>query len=437
MINFKHNLINKNRLIANCALLVTLASVLFVHPFNQNFRFTLGVVVLSALLLHFPRLPIILTAILSGVGILATRIAIDIFIRSNDLMPALLQALPAFGYYLVFGVFLYFFKIRQSVQDIPVILIKLGIADLLSNFIEFSIRNDLRLSDSAFILPTLAGVAIFRSMLAVYGYYCLRRYGDFILEDERSARYIQLTTVFAQLKAELYFLHKSLQEIEQVMEQSYLLYKQVDSTKAESAADKSSIGGRALKIARDIHEIKKDYYRVINGIENILSNANGKGVTLSEIFFIIEQSTTRFIRAKNTNVKISFIRKDDFVTEQHYQLVSILNNLIINAIEACSEEGIIRIIQTRNEDYIVFRVEDNGIGINIEDKDIIFKPGYSTKYSELTGEMNTGLGLTHVRNIVESMDGKIELDTKLGKGIAFIVGIPFNKLVKDTDSIST
>lgn len=423
----------KYRLMLNCVVLVTLASVMFVYPFNHHFRFTLGVVVLSALLLHFPNISILGTAVLSGIGILTTRVAIDFFIQSSDLLTALVQALPAFSYYMFFGVGLSLFGIRASVRDVPVLLAKLGIVDLLSNFIEFSIRNDLSLTDSTFILPTLTGVALLRSILAIYCFYCLRHYGDFILAEERSARYVQMTIVFSQLKAELYYLKKSSQDIERVMERSYMLYKQFDGSSKDSSQD-STVGSQALTIARDIHEIKKDYQRVVGGIENILPSVSEEGMALSEVFYIMEQNTARLIHSSGKKIKMLFSHEDELTMARHYRLVSILNNLIINAIEASTEYGLVTVRQSRSGDNVVFTVEDNGSGIDAADLELIFQPGYSTKYSETTGKMSTGLGLAHVKNLVESMDGEIHIDSRLKGGTKFSIIIPYFRLAeKDVD----
>lgn len=419
---------NKYKLSLNTALMVTLSSVLFVYPFNQHFRFTLGVVVLSTLLLYFPRLPIILTAILSGIGIFITRIAIDCFISSNDLYTVIVYALPAFAYYLFFGIGLHVLRIRNSIRDIPTIFLKISIVDLFSNFIEISIRNDLRISDSAVILPTLAGVAIIRTILAVYSCYSLKRYGDFILEEERLIRYTQMTLLFAELKAELYYLQKASQDIEKVMERSYLLYQHLNADNTHSS-DYSSLGGEALTIARDIHEIKKDYYRITSGIEDILlSSAKEKGMSLSEIFYIIEQNTTSLMKLNNKKIKISYSHADEFITTKHYTIVSILNNLIINAIEACGEEGIIKVTQSKKGTDVIFCVDDDGDGIDVSDFKLIFEAGYSTKYSAATGKMSTGLGLVHVKNLTEAMGGSIYLSSD--SNTKFCVALPLAELVE-------
>ena len=126
---------------------------------------------------------------------------------------------------------------------------------------------------------------------------------------------------------------------------------------------------------------------------------------------------------------ITYIQEDDLVTDKQYTLVSILDNLIINAIEACSEGGIIRVVQTKSNDEVLFCVEDNGLGIDSKEFDLIFNPGYSTKFSTSTGNISTGLGLAHVKNLVELLDGTIRVDSLPDRYTRFFISIPHSKIV--------
>jgi len=171
---------------------------------------------------------------------------------------------------------------------------------------------------------------------------------------------------------------------------------------------------------------------VISGLEDILVPATGEqGMHLAEIFYIIEQNTIRFLSVGNKQIAITFHHDDDFITGKHYGIVSLLNNLIINAIEACGQHGVIRVTQSRVEDDVVFRVEDDGKGIAERDFALIFKPGYSTKYSETTGKMSTGLGLAHVKNLIEVMGGTIDVASTLGVATTVTITLPKNNLTDD------
>lgn len=420
------------KLILNTIFLVGLTSVFFVHPFDNHFRFTFGVIVLSTLLLYFPKLPIILTAGLSGIVITATRIAIYVLSDASqyDFYTATLLSLPAFCFYLIFGLLLYVLGVRKSIKNIPAIFFKLSLADFVSNILEIAIRLTFSISESVGFLPSLVGVAILRSILTIYGYYALKRYRAFVLAEEHIKRYSQLIMIIAALKTEMYYLQKSSKDIEDVMARSFLLYQQLDSHRSH-AMMKEEIAGELLQIARDIHEVKKDYYRIMKGMEDMLTSAKREnGICISEILYMIEQNTIRFLHADTKKVTLTYSFTNDFRTNKHYAILSILNNLIINAIEACGENGRIRVSQLLQGDDVVFCVEDDGCGIDPKDMGLIFNPGYSTKHSADTGKVSTGLGLAHVKNLTENLGGKVQVVSRLGKGTAISVMLPFAKLIE-------
>jgi len=429
-----HRILNaQHKVILNTVFLVGLTSVLFVQPFDNHFRFTFGVVVLSALLLYFSKLPIITTSVLSGLVIMATRIVIYILSDASnyDLVTATLMSLPAVCYYVFFGLGFYLLKIRDSIRNIPLTILKISFTDFFSNILEITIRHTFSISESVGFLPHLVGVAFFRAMLAYYGCYALKRHRAFIVAEEHLKRYTQLIMVFAEIKTEMNYLQKSSQDIEKVMERSFLLYQQLDSCQPE-AMTREAAAGEALIIARDIHEVKKDYYRVMTGMEDMVSPAvKENGMSISEIFYMIEHNTNRFLNHYSKKIDISYRFADDIRTNNHYAIISILNNLIINAIEACDEHGSIKVSQSRKGPDVLFCVQDNGSGIEDQDFAAIFSPGYSTKHSATTGKVSTGLGLVHVKNLTEMMGGNIQVASQLEKGTEFSVTLPFSNLIRD------
>ena len=65
-----------------------------------------------------------------------------------------------------------------------------------------------------------------------------------------------------------------------------------------------------------------------------------------------------------------------------------------------------------------FDVQDTGCGIPPEHLDHIFEPFFTTR------EMGTGLGLSTVWRIVESMDGQVSVQSKVGQGSTFTIRLP-------------
>ena len=103
------------------------------------------------------------------------------------------------------------------------------------------------------------------------------------------------------------------------------------------------------------------------------------------------------------------------------QLIRILTNLVKNAIQACDEvpEPSIVVRVEKKNNKVCIRVTDNGHGIKQEHIDKIFEPKFTTKTSGM------GLGLAMVKNIVETYDGQIEVESSTSKGTSFFVWLPF------------
>ncbi|MDQ0158211.1 ATP-binding protein [Alkalibacillus salilacus] len=104
------------------------------------------------------------------------------------------------------------------------------------------------------------------------------------------------------------------------------------------------------------------------------------------------------------------------------KLVTILGNLIDNAFEA---------VQNQNDphvtfsvlDYgrdVIFEISDNGPGIPIDEQQTIFDKGFSTK----DYDHDRGYGLSVVDEVVNELDGSIELSSQIGQGTVFTVYIP-------------
>jgi signal transduction histidine kinase len=102
------------------------------------------------------------------------------------------------------------------------------------------------------------------------------------------------------------------------------------------------------------------------------------------------------------------------------QMQQALINLILNAVDACSAGGRIRVSTGLSEDdrKMEFRVSDTGIGIESDKLSSIFDPFFTTK------ETGNGLGLAITHGIIEQHEGTIEVDSQPGKGTTFTIRIP-------------
>lgn len=108
------------------------------------------------------------------------------------------------------------------------------------------------------------------------------------------------------------------------------------------------------------------------------------------------------------------------------RLTQIITNLVNNGIKYTDEGGQVEIILNATEDFIQISVVDNGIGIPEADIPRVFERFYRVSKSRSSYSGGTGLGLAIVRNLVTSMNGKIDVISKLGEGSEFRVFLPKN-----------
>jgi two-component system phosphate regulon sensor histidine kinase PhoR len=97
-------------------------------------------------------------------------------------------------------------------------------------------------------------------------------------------------------------------------------------------------------------------------------------------------------------------------------------NLLHNAIKFTAAGGKVLLRASRQDDTVIFSVQDTGIGISPDDLPRIFERFYKADRARATS--GTGLGLAIARHLVEAHGGKIWAESELGKGSTFFFSIP-------------
>ncbi len=128
-------------------------------------------------------------------------------------------------------------------------------------------------------------------------------------------------------------------------------------------------------------------------------------------------------RAIMSNISIENGMEGDITLSQvnKYLIYILLFNLVSNAIKYNKEGGFVKISCERDEHSLVVVVEDNGIGIESENLDLIFT---RFKRIETNKEEGQGLGLAIARSIAAFHEARIEVDSALGEGSRFKVYFP-------------
>jgi len=103
---------------------------------------------------------------------------------------------------------------------------------------------------------------------------------------------------------------------------------------------------------------------------------------------------------------------------------TIFRNVISNAIKFTHNNGEITLTACEKKEFVEISIKDNGIGISFKAQSELFKMDAFHSTSGTNQEAGTGLGLLICKEFVETHNGKISIESELGKGSKFIISLP-------------
>jgi len=153
-------------------------------------------------------------------------------------------------------------------------------------------------------------------------------------------------------------------------------------------------------------------------------------VAVSDLLAVVEKQFMTHPNAASYKLEIHNSLENAYVYGSQEALASALNNLLNNARQACGDEGEITIYaecleDEYSKDRVEISVEDNGIGISVEDKENILKPFYTTRSA------GTGLGLAVVSSIAQAHRGDLWFESDEGEGSTFSLRLPKYQSAQD------
>jgi nitrogen fixation/metabolism regulation signal transduction histidine kinase len=109
----------------------------------------------------------------------------------------------------------------------------------------------------------------------------------------------------------------------------------------------------------------------------------------------------------------------------------VIENLVLNAIDAMPKGGTLTFRTAMNEKFVVFEISDTGAGLTPEECDRLFTPYYTTK------QHGTGLGLAIAQSVVSDHHGRISVSSRKNEGTTFHVELPVYSGAVTLESSST
>ncbi|WP_026729804.1 sensor histidine kinase [Flavobacterium denitrificans] len=149
--------------------------------------------------------------------------------------------------------------------------------------------------------------------------------------------------------------------------------------------------------------------------ENQKQNINTESVYLNSVILDVLTLNSEKIKAKNIEVK--FDAETDFhIQSDNFLVITILRNIISNAIKYTNNGGSILIMLLRQNGKTICKIKDDGIGIAKGDLEAILNPFFrsnSTDHPEIKG---TGLGLSIVKRTTELLNIKFKIESEIEIG---------------------
>ena len=411
----------------------SIASQIYVNMFVDGFIIALSVVMMGIFLYIFRDLNAIVCCCLIAVFSPLVRLLIMIWQGGEYLFSAKL-VLPDMAFFLayaaLFGVIFRFLGYSTYGRY----YVRLALSDFLSNCMEMMVR--ILVFQQYFTSRQLLGLitlALLRSFLILLVCISSDLYRSLLEKAEHEANYKKLVLMAATFNSEVYFMEKNMNEIEEIMKNAFTLYRSLGEDQYPQ-----ELQTLALEISKDIHEVKKGYRRVIKGLkDNFLSEFQGTSLSLHDIMKILTVEVEKSAGMRDIDVAFHWQYETNYIIEKHFSLMSILRNLVGNSLDAIEASGQgrgnitlrFRDVKDGEQVFCIAEIKDDGPGIEQSMIDVLFEPGFSTKYNEETGDINRGLGLTLVRDLLwDKFQGEIQVTSFEKKNTVFTLRIPAEQL---------
>ena len=114
-----------------------------------------------------------------------------------------------------------------------------------------------------------------------------------------------------------------------------------------------------------------------------------------------------------------------YLTEGSFEdLVNVMVNVLENSIKYSKDVPEIQISSYNEENFIVIKIADKGMGMSNSVKEKIFDKFFRETKGNIHNVKGHGLGLSYVKKIIDLHDGMIYVDSTIGKGTTFLIKLP-------------
>ncbi len=251
------------------------------------------------------------------------------------------------------------------------------------------------------VLGIITGEAI---LLFVVGYAVIGGFEKMAEANRMKDDFVDLVT--HQLRSPLTTLKWGFQDLKEEMDTDEEQEKYFESLQGNVEKMTDMVNNLLLvsKMDQEGHKFEKEKFSINELLEGVLKD------------YMIDEDSTVSVEKK--------IEKVPNIFSDPSQLEIVMDNFISNAIKYTKEGGEVKVRLGADNKYILFEVEDNGIGIPKEDQKKVFEKFERAKNVDKVQESGSGLGLFLTKEIVEKLGGKIGFESEEDEGSTFWFKLP-------------
>lgn len=180
-----------------------------------------------------------------------------------------------------------------------------------------------------------------------------------------------------------------------------------------------------------INKYSRDLNRYIQNVLKLLQVETSQfkieidAVDINSLIEQVQRELKTLAKEKNLNFELDL--SPLFLIEGDNQLLyEVLLNLVQNAIQYSNINGLIKISSAEENDYIIVRIQDQGLGVPADEIPFVFEKFYRGKTSSMI-QQGSGLGLFLVKYFIELHHGRIQMNSQLHQGTTMTLWLPIEQ----------
>jgi signal transduction histidine kinase len=196
----------------------------------------------------------------------------------------------------------------------------------------------------------------------------------------------------------------------------------------ESFQEDIQMEGEQEKLFKSLEGNVEKMSEMVNNLL-LVSRMDQEGHKFEKKKFSITELTNQILEdyLVDKNKDLEFKKEIEEVPEvisDPSQIEIVIDNFISNAIKYTPKGGMVKVELKEEKKFVLFKVEDSGIGIPKDEQDKVFAKFERASNVDQVEETGSGLGLFLTKKIIEKLGGKIGFKSEEGKGSSFWIKLP-------------